>query len=121
MKFDHEEEIVFIIRYKFFEYVLIFFDLCNVFETFLTLINKRFQKYLNNFCTIYLNNILIYNNSKKSILNTLIKCCLNLKKVDLYLNIDKRKFYVITIKYLNFIIIIENIQMNLDKIKVILK
>ena len=46
---------------------------------------------------------------------------LKLKKADLYLNINKCEFHVITIKYLNFIIIIEDIQMNLDKIKIILK
>ena len=44
-----------------------------------------------------------------------------LKKINLYLNIDKCKFYIIIIKYLNFIIIIENISMNFDKIKIILK
>ena len=44
-----------------------------------------------------------------------------LKKADLYLNIDKCESHVIKIKYLNLIIIIEDIQMNLDKIKVILK
>ena len=34
---------------------------------------------------------------------------LKLEKTDLYLNIDKCKFHVITIKYLTFIIIIEDI------------
>ena len=33
IKFEHEKKIVFIIRYEFFEYVVMFFDLCNVFET----------------------------------------------------------------------------------------
>ena len=34
MKLEHEKKIVFIIRYEFFEYVVMFFDLCNVLETF---------------------------------------------------------------------------------------
>ena len=34
MKFEHEKKIVFIIRYKFFKYVVMSFDLYNVFETF---------------------------------------------------------------------------------------
>ena len=33
MKFEHEKKIVFIIHYEFFEYVVMFFDLYNVFET----------------------------------------------------------------------------------------
>ena len=121
MKFDHEKKIVFIIRYEFFEYVVMFFDLCNAFETFQTLINKTFQKYLNDFCTIYLNDILVYNNLKAEHIEHVNKMLLKLKKADLYLNIDKCKFHVTTIKYLNLIIIIEDIQMNLDKIKIILK
>ena len=121
MKFDHEKKIVFIIRYEFFEYVVMLFDLCNVLETFQILINKTLQKYLNDFCTVYLNDILIYSNSKAEHIEHVNKMLFKLKKADLYLNIDKCEFHVITIKYLNLIIIIEDIQMNFDKIKVILK
>ena len=42
MKFEHEEKIAFITRYKLFEYIVMFFDLCNVFETFQIFINKTF-------------------------------------------------------------------------------
>ena len=121
MKLDYEKKIVFIIRYKFFKYVVMLFDLCNVFETFQTLINKTFQEYLNDFYTLYLNNIFIYNNSEAKYIEHVNKMLLKLKKTDLYLNIDKCKFYIITIKYLNLISIIENIQMNFDKIKIVLK
>ena len=109
MKLDHEKKIVFIIRYELFEYIVMFFDLCNIFKTFQTLINKTFQEYLNNFCTVYLNDIFIYNNSKAEHIEHVNKMLFKVKKVDLYLNIDKCKLHVITIKYLNFIIIIEDI------------
>ena len=121
MKLDHEKKIVFIIRYEFFEYVVILFDLYNVLETFSILINKTFQEYLNDFCTIYLNDIFIYSHSKTEHIEHVNKMLFKLKKADLYLNINKCKFYVITIKYLNLNIIIEDIQMNFDKIKIILK
>ena len=121
MKFDHEKKIVFIIYYEFFEYIVIFFDLCNILKTFQILINKMFQKYLNDFCIVYLNDIFIYNNLKVKYIEHVNKMLLKLKKADLYLNINKCKFHVITIKYLNLIIIIENIQTNLNKIKIILK
>ena len=80
-----------------------------------------FQEYLNDFCTIYLNDIFIYSNSKINHIKHVNEILFKLKKADLYLNIDKRKFHVTTIKYLNLIIIIESIQMNFDKIKIILK
>ena len=121
MKFKHEKKIVFITRYELFEYVIMFFDLCNVFETFQIFINKTLQKYLDDFYIIYLNDILVYNNLKAKHIEHVNKVLLKLKKADLYLNIDKCEFHVIKIKYLNLIIIIENIQMNFDKIKVILK
>ena len=121
MKLKYKKKIAFIIRYEFFEYVVMLFDLCNVFETFQIFINKTFQKYLDDFCIIYLNDILIYNNLKMKHIKHVNKILLKLKKTNLYLNIDKCEFHVITIKYLNLIIIIKNIQMNFDKIKVILK
>ena len=40
MKFEHEKKITFIIRYELFEYVVMFFDLCNAFKTFQIFINK---------------------------------------------------------------------------------
>ena len=121
MKFEHKKKIVFIIRYELFEYVVMPFDLYNIFKTFQIFINKTFQEYLDDFCIIYLNDIFVYNNSKAKHIEHVNKILFKLKKTDLYLNIDKCEFHVITIKYLNLIIIIENIQMNSDKIKAILK
>ena len=54
MKFKHEKKTVFIICYEFFKYVVMSFDLCNVFETFQIFINKTFQKYFDDFCIIKL-------------------------------------------------------------------
>ena len=121
MKSEHEKKIVFIIRYELFEYVVMLFDLYNVLETFQIFINKMLQKYLDDFCTTYLNDIFIYNNSKAKHIEHVNKMLFKLKKANLYLNIDKCEFHVIKIKYLNLIIIIKNIQMNFDKIKIILK
>ena len=80
-----------------------------------------FQECLNDFCIIYLNDIFIYNNLKAEHIKHVNKILFKLKKADFYLNIDKCKFHVTIIKYLNLIIIIEIIQMNFDKIKIILK
>ena len=50
----------------------------------------------------------IYNNSKTKYIKHVNKMLLKLKNANLYLNIDKCKFHVITIEYLNFIIIIKD-------------
>jgi len=44
---------------------------------------------------------------------------IKLKQVELYLDINKCKFNITQIKYLNFIIIIKNIKINSKKIKII--
>jgi len=57
---SNKYKIVFIIKYNLFEYVIILFDLYNVSNNFQVFINKILRKYLNDFCFIYLDNILIY-------------------------------------------------------------
>ena len=52
-------------RYELFEYVMMFFELTNIFVTFQTLINKIFNDLMNDICVIYLNNILIYFETQK--------------------------------------------------------
>ena len=121
MKLDHEEKTAFITRYGLFEYVVMPFGLCNAPGTFQTLINKTLQEYLDDFCTTYLNDILVYSNSEAEHIEHVNKVLLKLKKAGLYLNIDKCEFHVTTIKYLGLIITTEGIQMDPDKIKAILE
>ena len=40
------------------------FSLCNESASFQNYINDTLHKYLNNFCTVYLNDILIYSNNE---------------------------------------------------------
>ena len=42
-----------------------FFKLCNDSSSFQSFINKTFYDFLNVFCTVYLNDILIYSDNKK--------------------------------------------------------
>ena len=71
------------------------------------------------FCTAYLNNILIYNNNKRDYILYVEKVLKKLKKVNLFLNINKYDFYVTRIKYLELIIIIEGIKINYYKVNII--
>ena len=50
--------------------MIMLFDLINAFSTFQHFINDVFQKYLNVFCTTYIDDILIYNNFKKNHIKT---------------------------------------------------
>ena len=119
MKKRNEKKIVFFIRYDLFEYVMMFFDLCNALDTFQVFINNILRKYLNDFINVFLNDILMYNENKKKHIEHVTKILVKLKKVNLFLDIDKCEFFVISIKYLNFIIITKKIRMNFKKIEII--
>lgn len=49
----------------FFKYLVMFFGFTNVFLFICNFFNNRLYKKLDSFYTIYINNILIYNNFKK--------------------------------------------------------
>ena len=76
---------------------------------------------MNDFCFAYLNNVLIYSKSKEKHITHVRKILDKLLTADFYLNIDKCEFYVNEIKYLDLIIIIDDIKMNSKKIKIILE
>ena len=107
--FDNKKKTAFIIKYDLFKYVIISFELCNVLIIFQIFINKILKKYLNNFYNVYFDNIFIYNNFEKKHIIYVKKILFKLKKTKFYLNIDKCEFHIIFIKYLNFIIITNDI------------
>jgi len=57
---SEEYKIVFRCRYDFFEYNVMFFDLCNASNSFQRFINEIFHDFIDDFIVIYLNDILIY-------------------------------------------------------------
>ena len=112
MRDDDEKKTIFLTRYEFFEYVMMLFELCNVFEIFQVFINETLREYLNNFCTNYLNDIFIYNNIYEEHEAHVSKMLKRLIETKLFSNIDKCEFFVKKVKYLNLIITIEKIKMN---------
>ena len=83
IRLKNEKKTMFFIRYDLYEYVIMFFELCNVSKKFQTFINYIFREYLNNFCFKYLNDILIFNNIKKNTYNT-FAICLNVSKKSIF-------------------------------------
>ena len=52
-------------HYSLYKYLIMLFELINVLSDWQHFINDILQKYLNEFCTAYLNNILIYSDTEK--------------------------------------------------------
>lgn len=74
---------------------------------------------LDDFCTVYIDNILIYSNSKKEHQTNVRKILAVLRKAGLQTKIDKCEFHVTEISHLGLIISTENICMDLKKVETI--
>ena len=81
--------------------------------------NKTLMEYLDDFCTTYLNNILIYLEDPLKHKEHVHKVLLWLHKARLQVDIKKCKFKVTYTKYLGFVISTNSIKVNLEKVKAI--
>ncbi len=83
--------------------------------------NDVFFDYLNDFVSIYINDIFIYNNFKKEHVKHVKKMLQRLRNADLQIDIDNCEFFVHEIKYLDLIIDRNDIRMNSKKVETILQ
>jgi len=120
MIYENEWKIAFRTHYDLYEYNVLLFELTNESSSFQNFINDTLHDFLNVFCIMYMNDILIYNNSKKKHTQHVHQILKRLKVVELQIDIKKCEFSVIKIKYLSLIIIIHEIKMNSEKINVIM-
>ena len=65
---------------------------------------------------VYLNNIIIYLNSKKEYKEYIKQVLKRLYKENIPIAIDKYKFYIIKIDFMGFIIKLKQISINLKKV-----
>jgi len=120
MTYENEWKIAFQTRYDLYKYNVLLFKLTNESSSFQNFINDILHDFLNVFCIMYMNDILIYSNSKKKHTQHVHQILKRLRVVELQINIKKCEFSVIKIKYLSLIIIIHEIKMNSEKINVIM-
>lgn len=71
------------------------------------------------FYTAYIDNILIYSNSKKEHKEYIRKVLKIFQKISLQVDIDKSNFHVTEINYLDLIITANNIYIDLHKVSAI--
>ncbi len=113
---------VFCMRYRLYKWMMTSFELVNVSSTFQRYINWVLQNFLNEFCSVYVDNILIFTDeSLHQHWNHVWKILLWLWEVSLQIDIDKCEFEVKSIKYLKFILKVrKSVQMNSQKMKTII-
>ncbi len=72
---------------------------------------------LDEFCTSYIDDILIYSNSKKEYQTHLQKVLVAFQKAGLQVDIDKCEFYITKISYLGLIVSTKGICMDPQKVE----
>jgi len=116
---ESENLTTFVTFFNVYKYRIMLFKLINEFAFFQHYINDVLFKCLHKFCQTYLNDILIYSKILKKH-KTHVKEVLNkLRKVDLQININKCKFKIQEISFLELLIFINDLRMNSQKVDVI--
>src|ERR1043165_7441233 len=97
------------------------FDLINASITFQNFINDVLRLFLNQFCSIYLNDVVVFSDflskHKRHVRQMIEALTIN----DLFLNLEKCKFHQQKVSYLDFIISNQRIKMNSNKVTIIAK
>ena len=106
-------------HFSLFEYLIMPFGRCNSSASFQNYINDTLQEYLNVFCTMYLDDILIYSEIKAEHKIHVKRVLQKLREAGLQADIIKCTFHVKEISYLELIIITEGVKMNSAKVSII--
>ena len=97
------------------------FKLYNILSIFQIFINKTLRKYLDNFYTIYINNVFIYSKNKEDYKEYILKVLNKLRVARIYLDLTKYKFKTKKVYYFRLIFTINRLKIDLKKITTILE
>ncbi len=119
MHLNSEDYTIFIIALKAYKSKILLFEFINDSVSFQQYMNDVLWDFLNNFCQVYLDDILIYSKTQQKHKQH-VKMILNrLWEADLQMNIWKCEFNVEEIIFLEVIVSEQDLRMNFIKVKVI--
>ncbi len=119
MHLDNENYITFITALEAYKYKMLSFKLTNESIFFQQYMNDVLWDFLNDFCQVYLNDILIYSKMRKKHRDHVKLVLSRLHKAELQMNIWKCEFNVEEIVFLKVIVSKLNLRMNFSKVTVI--
>jgi len=105
--------------YSAYKYKMMPFRLINRLAIFQHYVNDLFLDYLDQFMTVFIDDILVYLENELEHKKHIIKILNRLREAGLQVNIRKYKFYITQTKYLGFIVDVNRIEMNSAKIVII--
>ncbi len=119
MSSKSENLTTFVTFFDVYKYRVMLFKLINKLASFQHYINDVLFDCLHKFCQTYLNDILIYSKILKEHRTHVKEVLDKLREVDLQINIDKCKFKIQKISFLELLIFINDLRMNSRKVDVI--
>jgi len=97
--------------------LVILFSLYNTPTTFQNYINYVLHNALNDYCTAYLNNVLVFSKTRTKHTKYINKVIQRLGNAGLQININKSEFYATKTKYLSLIISTNSITIDPKKVQ----
>ncbi len=119
MHSDSEDLTIFIIFFDSYKYHVMLFKLINESMFYQHYMNDVLFKYLYQFCQIYLDDIIIYSKILKKHKRHVRLILNRLREADLQIDIDKCEFHVQKIIFLELLMSIEKLKMNLRKMQAV--
>ena len=99
-------------RYNHFKYLIMPFGFANTPASFQAYINKALTRFLDTFCVVYLNNILIYSQNQKEHIKHVDAMLQRLDTYLLFVNLKKCVFHTTEVEFLGFIISTNRVKIN---------
>ncbi len=119
MSSESEDLTTFVTFFNVYKYKVMLFELINELAFFQHYINNVLFDCLHKFCQTYLNDILIYSKILKEHRTHVKEVLDKLREADLQIDIDKCKFKIQKISFLELLIFINDLRMNSRKVDVI--
>ena len=119
MHSDNEDLTIFIIFFNSYKYHVMLFELINKSTFYQHYINNVLFEYLHQFCQIYLNDIIIYSKILKKHKQYVWLILNRLREADLQIDINKCEFHVQKTIFLELLILIKELKMNLQKMQAV--
>lgn len=107
-------------RYGLFESMVMNFGLCGAPSTFQNYINDVLHDYLDDFCTAYIDDILVYSENRKKHTKHVRMILQRLRDAGLQVDVQKCSFGVTEVRYLGLIITTKGVQMDMEKVSAVL-
>ena len=106
--------------YGHFEFTVMPFGLTNVPTTFMDLMHRVFQLYLDQFMVVFIDDIFIYSKSEEEHEDHLRIILQALKEHQLYAKFSKYEFWLTAVRFLGQVVSASTVSMNPDKVEAIM-